>query len=153
MPQHVWLFSYNLKGAGYQIAIIILLTAVITGSLMTGKSVRNSLKQTSFEKLGNTGIMISSGIRYFDPSLVSRMSAETGIKCTGVLELDGYCQNFETQQYAPQVKIFAVDDNFFPFHNNESVKIGKGEVAVNERLATAARLKEGNELIKPFNLL
>ncbi len=143
--------SYNLKGAVYQIIIIIILTAVITGSLMTGKSVRNSLRRTSFEKLGNTGILISSGIRYFDPSLVSRMSTETGIKCTGVLELDGYCQNFETQQYAPQVKIFAVDDNFFPFHNNENVKIGKGEVAVNERLASALSLKEGNELIIRFN--
>ena len=143
--------SYNLKGAVYQIIIIILLTAVITGSLMTGKSVRNSLRRTSFEKLGNTGILISSGIRYFDPSLVTRMSAETGIKCTGVLELDGYCQNFETQQYAPQVKIFAIDDNFFPFHDNENVKIGKGEVAVNERLASTLSLKEGDELIIRFN--
>ncbi|MBP1674636.1 MAG: hypothetical protein H6Q24_774 [Bacteroidetes bacterium] len=143
--------SYNLKGAVYQIIIIILLTAVITGSLMTGKSVRNSLRRTSFEKLGNTGILISSGIRYFDPSLVTRMSAETGIKCSGVLELDGYCQNFETQQYAPQVKIFAIDDNFFPFHDNENVKIGKGEVAVNERLASTLSLKEGDELIIRFN--
>ena len=72
--------SYNLKGAVYQVVIIILLTAVITGSLMTGKSVRKSLKQTSFEKLGNTGILISSGIRYFDPSLVDRMIQETGVK-------------------------------------------------------------------------
>jgi len=40
--------SHNLKGALYQIVIIILLTAVITGSLMTGKSVRESLKRTSF---------------------------------------------------------------------------------------------------------
>ena len=69
---------YNLKGSLYLVAIIILLTAVITGSLMTGKSVRNSLKITALEKLGNTGILISSGIRYFDPSLVNRISEKTG---------------------------------------------------------------------------
>jgi putative ABC transport system permease protein len=143
--------SYNYKGALYQVGIIILLTAVITGSLMTGKSVRISLKQTSFEKLGNTGIIISSGIRYFDPSLTGRMASETGLKCTGVLELDGYCQNFATQEYAPQVKIFALDDNFFSFHDNKNITIEKGEVAVNERLASYLHLKEGDELIIRFN--
>lgn len=143
--------SYNLKGAVTQGSIILLLAAVITGSLMTGKSVRKSLRQTSFEKLGNTGIMISSGLRYFDPSLSGRLASETGVKCTGVLELDGYCQNFATQQYAPQVKIFALDDNFFSFHNNENTRIEKGEVAVNERLASYIGLKEGDEIIIRFN--
>jgi hypothetical protein len=117
--------AYNLKGAVYQILIIILLTAVITGSLMTGKSVRTSLKQSSFEKLGKTGILISSGIRYFDPSLVDRMSSETGVNCAGVLELDGYCQHFATQQTAPRIKIFAIDSDFFPFHGNDNIKINK----------------------------
>ncbi len=143
--------SHNLKGAIYQIVIIILLTAVITGSLMTGKSVRESLKQTSFEKIGNTGIMISSGIRYFDPSLSVRLLSETGLNCTGLLELDGYCQNFVTQQYAPQVKIYALDDNFFPFHNNTQITIDKGSVAVNDRLADYIGLKEGDDLIIRFS--
>ncbi len=143
--------SHNLKGSAYQIIIIVLLTAVITGSLMTGKSVRNSLKITSLEKLGNTGILLSSGIRYFNPSLTDRMSAETGVNCIGVLELDGYCQNFETQQFAPQVKIYALDDDFFPFHGIGDIKIKSGEVSVNEKLASYLGLKEGDELIIRFN--
>jgi len=143
--------THNLKGAVYQILIIILLTAVITGSLMTGKSVRESLRQTSFEKLGNTGIMISSGIRYFDSSLAGRLASETGVNCAGVLELDGYCQNFATQQYAPQVKIYALDDNFFSFHNNKQISIDKGSVAVNEPLANYIGLKEGDDLIIRFS--
>lgn len=143
--------SYNLKGALYQVIIVVLLTAVITGSLMTGKSVRNSLKKTSFEKLGNTGILVSSGIRYFDASLAERMTSATGLKSAGVLELDGYCQHFATQQSAPQVKIFAIDDIFFRFHGIEDITIGEGEVAVNERLASYLGLKEGDELIIRFN--
>ena len=142
---------HNLKGAVYQILIIILLTGVITGSLMTGKSVRESLKQTSFEKLGNTGIILSSGIRYFDPSLASRLADETELNCTGVLELDGYCQNFTTQQYAPQVKIYALDDKFFSFHNNKQISVDKGTVAVNDRLANYIGLKEEDDLIIRFS--
>jgi len=145
--------SYYLKGAVYQVVIIILLTAVITGSLMTGKSVRNSLKQTSFEKLGNTGILISSGIRYFDPALVDRMASETGVKCTGLLEIDGYCQRFTTGQTAPRVKIYAVENDFFSFQGNEEIKIEKGDVAVNEQLASYLGLKKGDELMIRFNTI
>ncbi len=143
--------SYYLKGAVYQVVIIVLLTAVITGSLLTGKSVKNSLKQTSFEKLGNTGILISSGIRYFDPALVYRMASETGVKCTDLLEIDGYCQLFTTGQTAPRVKIYAVENDFFSFQGNEEIKIEKGEVAVNEQLAGYLGLKEGDGLIIRFN--
>jgi putative ABC transport system permease protein len=144
---------YNLKGTVSQILIIILLTGVITGSLMTGKSVRKSLRQTSFEKLGSTGIMISSGIRYFDSSLVTRMASETGIKCTGMLELEGYCQNFASGQTAPHVKIYAVENDFFSFQGNKEINIEKGKVAVNERLANYLGLKEGDELIIRFNTI
>jgi hypothetical protein len=61
------------KQVVYQFFIIIILCAVITGSLMTGRSVRESLKKSSSERLGNTGILVSSGIRYFDPELVNRL--------------------------------------------------------------------------------
>ena len=143
--------THNIRGYLYQVIIIILLAGVVTGSLMTGKSVRNSLKQTSFEKLGNTGNLLSSGIRYFDPSLAERMSAETGVLSVGVLELDGYCQNFSTQQLAPQIKIFAVDDNFFPFHAIQGISVNRGEVALNSRLADYLDVKQGDDLIIRFN--
>jgi hypothetical protein len=136
--------KHNFRGYLYQVIIIILLTGVVTGSLMTGKSVRNSLKKTSFEKLGNTGTLLSSGIRYFDPSLSERISAETGVLSTGVLELDGYSQNFSTQQLAPQVKIFAVDDNFFPFHGIDDITVSRGEVAINRKLADYLDVKQGD---------
>jgi len=109
--------SYNLKNAVYQASIILLLAAVITGSLLTGKSVRKSLRQTSLEKLGNTGILISSGIRYFDPSLAERISSETGLKTTGLLELDGYCQHFSSGQTASRIKFTELQMISFHFRD------------------------------------
>jgi putative ABC transport system permease protein len=144
---------YNLKGVIYQVVIIILLSAVITGSLMTGRSVRNSLRQTAFEKLGNTGILISSGNRYFDPSLVDRMASVTGLNTTGVLELDGYCQHFTTGMTAPRVKIYGIQNDFFSFQGNDGIKVSKGEVAVNEKLASYLGIKVGDELIIRFKTI
>ena len=74
----------------YQVIIIALLSAVITGSLLTGRSVKTSLKKSASERLGNTGILISSGIRYFDEGLVARMNENPEISSTGLLEIIGY---------------------------------------------------------------
>ena len=131
--------------------IIILLSAVISGSLMTGSSVRNSLRNTSSERLGNVGIMISSGIRYFNPSLTERMIRKTTGNCVGILEINGYCQNFSTGQTAFGVKIFATDQDFFSFQENEGIKIKEGEAALNEKLASYLGIKQGDELIIRFN--
>lgn len=131
----------------------MLLTAVITGSLMTGKSVRKSLQNTSFEKLGNTGIVISSGLRFIDPSLPARLTDRTGIESTGITEIDGFCQNFSSQKIAHDVKIFAVENNFFDFHGKDTLRINPGEVALNERLAEYLDIKPGDDVIIKFNPL
>ncbi len=142
--------SFYKTGVLYQFIIIILLTAVITGSLMTGNSVRSSLKSSSTERLGNVGIMISSGIRYFDPSLKERMIRKTGVKCAGILEINGYCQNFSSGQTVFSVKIFATDKDFFSFQGNNGTNINHGEAAVNEKLASYLGLKQGDDLIIRF---
>lgn len=67
------LFFYR-KDSVYQVIIVILLTAIITGSLLTGTSVRSSLKKTSGQKSGNTKIIVSSGQRYFNSRLAEKIS-------------------------------------------------------------------------------
>src|SRR5450759_636060 len=135
----------------YQILIIALLSAVITGSLLTGRSVRTSLKKSASERLGNTGILISSGVRYIDASLAERMKDSAKINCTGILEINGYCQSLISQKGAFKTHIYAVNRDFFTFHGNDSVNIKPGEVAVNNRLAYYLVVKTGDELIIRFN--
>jgi hypothetical protein len=139
------------KPVVYQLLIIALLSAVITGSLLTGSSVRNSLKKAASEHLGNTGILISSGNRFFDPSLVYRIEDSTGFNCTGLLEINGFCQNLTTQEELSNIHIYAVNDGFFRFQGTDIVKINPGEVAVNEKIASSLGLKKGDDLIIRFN--
>ena len=107
----------------YQILIIALLSAVITGSLLTGWSVRASLAKTAAEHLGNTGILISSGTRFFDPSVAGRLRNSEGINCTGLLEISGFCQNLSNQKEITNTHIYAVSENFFRFQGNDSINI------------------------------
>jgi ABC-type antimicrobial peptide transport system permease subunit len=142
--------SYYGKDAVYQVIIVALLTAVITGSLLTGESVRESLRKAASEKLGNTDIVISSGLRYFDPSVADRIYMPPGEKAMAILEENGYCQNFSTGVTALNTKIFGVCEEFFLFNSGESQIIEPGTAVVNSRLAQHLEVKPGDEIIIHF---
>jgi putative ABC transport system permease protein len=142
--------KYSKKPVLYQILIIVLLSAVITGSILTGRSVRESLKKISSEHLGNSGIVISSGTRYFNSDLVQRMKDSAKVTCTGILELNGYCQSLNSQIGAGNSHIYGVNDSFFSFNDIDSLKINTGEVAINRALADDIGVKAGEDLIIRF---
>jgi hypothetical protein len=137
----------------YQILIVAILSAVITGSFLTGWSVRASLKKTATERLGNTGILISSGNRFFELSLAVRLKDSARMNAAGLLEMNGFCQNLNTQESVSNAHIYAVTEDFFRFQGSDTINIGKGEAAVNEKLAAFLDLKKGDELIIRFNAI
>jgi putative ABC transport system permease protein len=143
--------KFYIKPVLYQVLIIALLSAVITGSLLTGHSVRISLKKSASERLGNTGILISSGLRYFDAGLVQRLQENTGLKTTGFLEIAGSSQGLTNQKVAFNTNIYAISSDFFPFHGTDSVSIKSGEVAINSKLAVQLEVKTGDDIIIRFN--
>ena len=142
---------YHRKAFIYQVLITCLLAAVITGSLLTGWSVRESLKSTAAGRLGNTGYLITSGTRYFNAALAGRLKEGALPDFTGLLELTGFCQNLSTQQGSPATKIYAVGNDFFSFQGLDSIKIGRDEAIVNEKAAKEMGLNPGDELIVRFN--
>lgn len=138
------------KSLLYQILIIALLSSIITGSLLTGWSVRTSLKKSSIEQLGKTQILLSSGVRYFKSDLGIRLSENSGIRSTGILEMKGYCQNLNSQKGAFNTNIYAINSDFFQFNGYDSLKIMPSEVFINRKLAEYLEVKPGDELIIRF---
>jgi putative ABC transport system permease protein len=139
------------KDAAYQVIIIAVLSAIISASLFTGYSVRSNLKQNALEKLGNTDLIISSGIRYLDQSLAGKIKAKTGDNIVSILEAEGFCQNFNTGVTALNIKVYGITKDFFTFQGNDTLFIEPGSVAINVRLAENLGIKKGDELILTFN--
>jgi len=139
------------KESIYQIAIISILTAIICGSLLTGYSVRSSLKRNLEEKRGAADILISSGIRYFDASLAGRFTEKSGFKCAAIIETNGFCRNFSSGETALDIKINGVDTTFFSLHHLTAQVIKRGSVLVNESLARKLNLNPGDEVILGFS--
>lgn len=134
----------------YQVIIIALLSAIITGSLFTGNSVRESLKKSSKERLGNSEILVSSGLRFFDSLVSDRFISDFHIKTTSLLETDGYCQNFASGATSLNISIHGIAANFFSFQGIDDVEIPMGTVAINSGMAYHLGVKEGDEIIIKF---
>ena len=69
---------------------VVVSTTVLTGSLIIGDSVRYSLEQSTFSRLGNTTHLVSVTDRYFRQEMANEMeTANPALKVTPVLQLEG----------------------------------------------------------------
>jgi hypothetical protein len=135
----------------FQFLITAFLAAIIAGSLLTGSSVRQTLKANTEKKLNNAGIVISSGLRYFNPELSEKLQQRINTSCVSILELKGFSSNFSTGESAINVQIFGVGVDFFSFNLNNSTKdIKPGEALINNKLAERLNINLGDEIIIRF---
>jgi len=128
-------------------------TAVLVGALLVGDSVRHSLTTMALERLGNITSALLGGDRFFRDDLAARMSVAdaTDSKAAGrfisLVLIQGVCIHDENQARASQVQILGVPDDFgqagahWP---NDALK--RGEIILNERLATALKAKPGDAI-------
>ncbi len=144
------LLYYRLP-ALYQFVVIMLLAAIITGSLLTGSSVRKSLRQNNEERLGNTGFIISSGARYFPVSLIERMEELSGTPGVAITEMNGWARNFRSGETVLNCQVTGVDNDFFIFNNpSGSVNLKRGEAVINSKLSLELKIETGDEIIVRF---
>ncbi|MCU0456366.1 MAG: ABC transporter permease [Bacteroidales bacterium] len=143
--------SFHLRDSLYQAAIVTVLTAIICGSLLTGHSVRVSLRRNLEEKTGSADLLISSGLRYFNASLAGNLTGKSSLRAAALTETGGYCTNYNNGETALDIKIYGVESSFFTFHGLQISGLDKGSVLVNENLARKINLNQGDEIILGFS--
>jgi len=139
------------RQAFFQLVIIAILASVITGSLLTGYSVRKSLESRVSEKLGKSDLVISSGERFFLPSLGQKVQESSGTTSTYITDIYAVCQNFMTGEKVLQAKVTGIADNFFEFNGFSDIRLDEGSVAINNHLAEKLNIKKGDEIILTLN--
>ena len=138
----------------YQFVVILLLAAIITGSLLTGSSVKKSLSQNNQERLGNTGFIINSGVRYFPVSLTDRMEKLSGTPCVGITEMKGWARNFGSGESVLNCQVTGVDNDFFIFNNpSGSPNLKRGEAVINSKLSRELKIEIGDEIVVRFGTI
>ncbi|MEJ2245020.1 MAG: FtsX-like permease family protein [Acidobacteriota bacterium] len=94
------------------IAGIATAVAVMSGALMVGRSVRGSLKDLLFERIGNTEAIITAD-RFFSEDLAVKMSLY-GSACP-IVYLKGVLIQESSRMRMHKVNVYGVDERFWTF--------------------------------------
>src|SRR5262249_54064099 len=135
-------------------------TAVLTGALLVGDSVKHSLMEMIGQRLGSTQLTLIGADRFFRDDLGSRIAAQPQFKsyfnaAYPVLLLQGVCIRNEGQTdetRAPQVQIVGIGDDFWKLGSGgPSAPPAHGEIVINESLAAKLSAKAGDSVVIHIN--
>ncbi|WP_321343292.1 ABC transporter permease [uncultured Draconibacterium sp.] len=149
-------FQYIIKSflhyfkANLLVAIgVAISTMVLTGSLVIGDSVRHSLTQATFYRLGETTHLVAVKERYFRQEMAAEMeAANPEMKATSVLLLEGMAVADGGQERANKVQVVGIDDDFEEITNTSFfAELQNNEIAISENLAERLQKGAGDNIL------
>ncbi|QIA07527.1 ABC transporter permease [Draconibacterium halophilum] len=149
-------FQYIIKSflhyfkANLLVAIgVAISTMVLTGSLVIGDSVRHSLTQATFYRLGETTHLVAVKERYFRQEMATEMeTANPDLKATSVLLLEGMAVADGGQERANKVQVVGVNTDFEEIANTPFfTELQNNEIAISENLAERLQKGAGDNIL------
>ena len=125
---------------------VALTSAIISGALVVGDSVRESLRRNAEARLSGVGTVLVGGERFFSDELASRVSDYDA----PVLQVEGTVGTRGRGKRANKVQILGVDHRFWTLSRSGKTPeklTGEDWFAVNDILADRIEKKEGATLI------
>jgi len=125
----------------------VISTAVLTGALVVGDSVRYSLGQLTEIRLGETHFAIQSGDRIFRQQLANELSEKTKTQVAPLLQLEGIAINNDQNTRINRVEVLGIDDRFNKFWNSATHQPAEDEAILSQNTAEKLKLKPGDEFL------
>ena len=124
-------------------------TAILTGALLVGDSVRHSLRMMMTARLGKTNLALVANNRFFTAGLADELAQKLNTNVAPVLYLRGIVANSDGTKRANKIEVLGLDDRFFnlgpgknPFGNDFSEGI-----VLNDSLAARLGVTVGDEVV------
>src|SRR5918993_2335042 len=118
-------------------------TAVLTGALLVGDSVRGSLRELALQRLGKVDYVLAAP-RFFDQSLAERLAAREGFatqfEAVPAISVRGGASDSSGEHRTGGVQIAAMGDQWLPVAPGECVINGALADLLGMRAAGAAAL-------------
>jgi len=129
------------------LAGVIVSTAVLTGALLVGDSVRGSLGRLAELRLGDTQWAMQPGDRYFRSALSADLSRELEQPVVPVMQLTGIGVNVVTGNRLQDIQVVGVDNSFSSLWKASPVLPKANEVIISENVASRLALEPGDPLL------
>lgn len=148
------LFNYIYKSLRFykkqNLAILLgtaLSTAVLTGALVVGDSVRFSLNQLVEKRLGQVDFALQAKERFVTDSLSIKLAQNLSLNATGILSVKGMAINPDSDTRIAAVDVLGIDASFWAMSLVEKKELKADEVFISENIAERLQLKMGDELL------
>jgi len=123
-------------------------TAVLTGALFIGDSLRYSLEQITLSRLGNTTYLVTAGDRFFTEQLADSIARITGVPAAPVLQLEAVAIAHGGERRANRVQVTGVDFRFEPVSGYSAMNdLGEQEIMVSDNLARELGATTGDYIL------
>ncbi|MEM7600610.1 MAG: FtsX-like permease family protein [Verrucomicrobiota bacterium] len=134
------------------LAGVALTSAILSGALVVGDSVKESLRQNAAARLSGIGPVVVGGERFVTASLANRISeqlrSETVV--SPILLIEATASNRSGGKRVNQVQVIGVDDQFWKLSTSGVAPEGFDDdrwIGINEPLAQRIGAEEGDTLI------
>ena len=128
---------------------VALSTAILTGALIVGDSIKYSLEQIVYSRLGRAYFALQSGDSFFRPQLADNISNDLDIITAPLLQTRGIAISNGGQFRSNKVHVYGVDSNFDKMAGLDNVyaQIQKHEILLNSHLAAILNVQGGDEVL------
>jgi len=128
---------------------VVVSTAVLTGALVIGDSVRYSLRMIVNARLGRTQLALVPQNRFFTAGLANELADELNTSAAPLLRVRGMITDGNDKRRANRIEVLGVDERFFNVGaaQNPFVNDGKQGVVLNEQLAARLKVGVGDEVL------
>ena len=124
-------------------------TAVITGALMVGDSVKHNLNKGVDLRLGAVTHTVMAGDRFFTENLAAGIEKELTVPVAPVLLLDGVAITEGGQKRINKIQVVGVNEGIDKTlqANTDFKKLSDDEVIISTNLSTRLNIKVGEEIL------
>lgn len=127
-----------------------LASAILSGSLVVGDSVRASLRRVAASRLGQVQAGMTGGDRWFTDALATRAAPDLGndARVSSIILLPGSASAPASQARVNGIQLLGVDDTFWSLSlTGKTIPLEDNEIALNRHLARKLRAKVGDSIV------
>lgn len=130
-------------------------TAILVGALVIGDSVRHSLQQIVFDRLGTTEFALSSEDRFFESRMADDLSKSLGTAVAPLLQTRGIAVAEGGKRRVNSTQVVGVDARFGEMGGAKDFysQLAPDEVIVNRQLAERLGIEKNDEILLRFQKL
>src|SRR4030042_395790 len=124
-------------------------TAILTGALLVGDSVRYSLRMMAAYRLGSTNLALVANNRLFSTTLAAQLEEELNTNTAPLLYLRGIIANNDGTKRINKIDVLGVEKRFFTIgaNNNPFGNDFSEGIVLNDSLAARLGVTVGDEVV------